>query len=137
MAANDHNARVIEEFRANGGAVGGPFAGVPIVLLHHRGRRTGTERVTPVVAQIDGERLFIFASKAGADEHPQWYHNLKAHPEIDVEYGTETFPVRVVELDGAERDRVWERQKQKRPQFADYEAKTDRVIPVLELIRQA
>lgn len=135
--ADDWNAQIIEEFRANGGKVGGPFEGSPMVLVHHKGAKTGTERVTPLMAQVEGDRLFIFASKAGAPDNPDWYHNLKANPETTIEYLDDpSVPVRVVELEGAERDRVWERQKTEWPQFAEYEASTDRTIPVLELQRR-
>jgi len=135
--ADDWNAQIIEEFRANGGKVGGPFEGSPMVLVHHKGAKTGTERVTPLMAQVEGDRLFIFASKAGAPDNPDWYHNLKANPETTIEYLDDpSVPVRVVELEGAERDRVWERQKTEWPQFAEYEEKTDRTIPVLELQRR-
>lgn len=133
---NDWNAQIIEEFRANGGKVGGPFEGSPMVLVHHKGAKTGTERVTPLMAQVEGDRLFIFASKAGAPDNPDWYHNLKANPETTIEYlDDRNVSVRVVELEGAERDRIWERQKTEWPQFAEYEASTDRTIPVLELQR--
>jgi deazaflavin-dependent oxidoreductase (nitroreductase family) len=134
--ANDWNAQIIAEFRENGGKVGGPFEGSPMVLLHHRGAKTGTERVTPLMAQLDGDRVFIFASKAGAPDNPDWYHNLKANPETTIELGEDpNVAVRVVELQGEERDRVWDRQKTDWPQFAEYEASTDRTIPVLELQR--
>lgn len=133
---NDWNAQIIEEFRANGGKVGGPFEGSPMVLVHHKGAKTGTERVTPLMAQVEGDRLFIFASKAGAPDNPDWYHNLKANPDTTIEYLDDpSISVRVVELQGAERDRIWERQKTEWPQFAEYEASTDRTIPVLELQR--
>jgi deazaflavin-dependent oxidoreductase (nitroreductase family) len=134
--ANDWNAQIIAEFRENGGKVGGPFEGSPMVLIHHRGAKTGTERVTPLMAQVEGDRTYIFASKAGAPDNPDWYHNLKAHAEITIEVGEETdVAVQVVELEGDERDEVWERQKREWPQFAEYEASTDRTIPVLELKR--
>lgn len=133
---NDWNAQVIAEFRENGGKVGGPFEGSPMVLIHHRGAKTGTERVTPLMCQVEGDRIFIFASKAGAPDNPDWFHNLKANPEITIEFGDEQdIPARVVELSGDERDRVWERQKREWPQFAEYEAATERTIPVLELQR--
>lgn len=133
---NDRNAKVIAEFRENGGKVGGPFEGSPMVLLHHRGAKTGTERVTPLMAQTDGDRVFVFASKAGAADNPDWYHNLKANPETTMEYGTERdVAVKALELDGSERDEVWDRQKREWPQFAEYEQKTDRTIPVIELLR--
>ena len=133
---NDRNQKIIEEFRANGGKVGGPFEGSPMILVHHVGARSGAERVTPLVTfpQDDG-RYVIIASKAGAPTNPDWYHNLKAHPEVDVEVGTETFPVEVVELEGAERDSVWSAVKAASPGFAEYERKTTRTIPVLQLTR--
>jgi deazaflavin-dependent oxidoreductase (nitroreductase family) len=134
--ADDWNAQIIAEFRENGGKVSGPFEGSPMVLIHHRGAKTGTERVTPLMAQVDGERLFIFASKAGAPDNPDWYHNLKANPETTIEYLDDPdVAVRVVEVQGEERDRIWERQKRDWPQFAEYEASTERTIPVLELQR--
>lgn len=131
---NDWNAQVIAEFRENDGKVGGPFEGAPMVLLHHRGAKTGTERVTPLMAQDRDDRLFIFASKAGAPDNPDWYHNLKANPETTIEYGAEPdVAVTAVELEGDERTTVWERQKAEWPQFAEYEASTSRTIPVIEL----
>jgi deazaflavin-dependent oxidoreductase (nitroreductase family) len=133
---NDWNKKIIEEFRANGGKVGGPFEGAPMILVHHTGARTGTERVTPLVTfPEDDDRYVIVASKAGAPTNPDWYHNLKAHPRTSVEVGTETFPVEVVELEGAERESVWTKVKQASPGFAEYERKTTRTIPLLRLVR--
>lgn len=133
---DDWNQQIIEEFRENDGKVGGPFEGSPMVLIHHVGAKTGTERVNPLMCRVEGDRIFIFASKAGAPDNPDWYHNLKANPETTVEYGAERdVPVRVTELEGAERDRVWEAQKSEWPQFAEYEESTDRTIPVLALDR--
>lgn len=133
---NDWNKKIIEEFRANGGKVGGPFEGSPMILVHHTGARTGTERVTPLVSfPEDDGRYVIVASKAGAPTNPDWYHNLKAHPRTSVEVGTETFPVEVVELEGDERESVWTRVKQSSPGFAEYEKKTTRTIPLLRLTR--
>ncbi len=133
---DDFNARVIAEFRENDGRVGGPFEGAPMVLVHHRGARTGTERVTPLMYRPDGDRAYVFASAAGAPDHPAWYHNLMAHPDTSAELpGDGEVPVRITELTGAERDRVWDAQKADYPQFAEYEAATDRTIPVLALDR--
>ncbi len=133
---NDWNKQIIEEFRANGGKVGGPFEGAPMILVHHTGARTGTERVTPLVSfPEDDGRYVIVASKAGAPTNPDWYHNLKAHPRTSVEVGTETFPVEVVELEGAERESVWTKVKEASPGFAEYEKKTTRTIPLLRLVR--
>jgi deazaflavin-dependent oxidoreductase (nitroreductase family) len=133
----DFNQSIIDEFRANDGVVGGPFAGASIVILHTTGAKSGRARVTPLVAQPgeDGT-LYIFGSKAGAPENPDWYHNLLAHPEVDVEFGKERFAATATPLAGAERDRVFARQKDLVPTFADYEAKTARTIPVIALSRR-
>ena len=134
---DDFNARIIEEFRSNAGKVGGPFEGAPMLLLHHRGARTGQERVNPLVYQPVGEDFAIFASKGGAPVHPAWYHNLLAHPETEIEVGADVVPVRARDVTGDERERLWSRQKQLMPGFADYESKTIgiREIPVLLLER--
>ncbi len=131
----DFNTQIIEEFRSKGGKVGGPFEGAPMLLLHTIGARSGVERVNPVVYQSDGGRMVVFASKAGAPTHPDWYHNLLAHPDVTVEVGTETVPVHARVAEGEERERLWARQKQDMPGFADYEAKTTRQIPVVVLER--
>lgn len=130
---SDFNAAIIDEFRANGGKVGGQFAGAPMLLLHTTGARSGAERVNPLVYQPDGENLVIFASKGGAPTHPDWYHNLATHPDVTVEVGDRTVPMRARVAEGAERERIWERQKKVMPGFADYEANTTRVIPVVVL----
>lgn len=132
---NDWNQQIIAEFRANGGVVGGPFEGAPMVLVTHRGARTGTERTTPLVYLADGEDVVIFASKAGAPTNPDWFHNLVANPDATIEVGTETVPVRARVAQGDERDQLFERQKAASPQFAEYEKATDRVIPVVVLER--
>ncbi|MEM9564658.1 MAG: nitroreductase family deazaflavin-dependent oxidoreductase [Actinomycetota bacterium] len=133
---NEFNQGVIEEFRANEGRVGGPFEGAPMILVHHTGAKTGTERVTPLVYRPDGDTWVIFASKAGAPSHPHWYHNLIANPQTTIEVGTETIEVDTVEVTGEERSRIWEAQKRDAPQFAEYDAKTDREIPVLVFSRR-
>jgi deazaflavin-dependent oxidoreductase (nitroreductase family) len=130
---NDFNAQVIEEFRANGGSAGGIFEGKPLLLLHNVGARSGTEYVTPLVYLSEDGRTFIFASKGGSPNHPGWFHNLKANPEVSVEIGGDTIEAVAVEISGEERDRIYEVQKQQQPQFAEYEAATDRKIPVIEL----
>jgi deazaflavin-dependent oxidoreductase (nitroreductase family) len=132
---NDWNRRVIEEFRANGGKVGGDMEGWPLVLVHHTGARTGTERVTPVVyQQLEDGSIAVFASKAGAPSHPDWFHNLVAHPDTQIELGSETRPVTARVAAGDERTRIWEAQKQAFPNFAEYEQKAgDREIPVVVL----
>jgi deazaflavin-dependent oxidoreductase (nitroreductase family) len=131
---NDFNDKIIEEFRANAGQVGGPFAGAPMVLLHTVGARSGAERVTPLVSQpLDDGTLAVFGSAAGADHHPAWFHNLVATPDVTVEVGADTRAVRARVAEGEERSRIWEAQKAAMPGFADYEAATDRVIPVVVL----
>jgi deazaflavin-dependent oxidoreductase (nitroreductase family) len=130
---DDWNRRIIEEFRANGGRVGGPFEGAPMILIHHRGARSGTERVSPLVYQPVDTGYAIFASKAGAPTNPDWYHNLLAHPEIAAEVGTGTVRVRARVARGEERERIWERQKRDYPNFAEYERSTSREIPVVIL----
>ncbi len=133
VAAEDPNQAVIQEFRANQGRVGGGFAGAPLLLLHTRGARSGAERVHPVMYLELAGRTFVFASKAGADSNPDWYHNLLAHPEVEVELGGTTRSARAVPVTGAERDRIYAEQVQRFPGFGEYQAKTTRVIPVVEL----
>jgi deazaflavin-dependent oxidoreductase (nitroreductase family) len=129
----DWNTRIIEEFRANRGRVGGNFEGAPLLLLHTTGARSGKERVNPVMYQDLGGPVAVFGSKGGADVHPDWYHNLVANPDVTAEIGTETrrFRARVAAAD--ERTPIWEKQKADYPGFADYEANTDREIPVVIL----
>jgi deazaflavin-dependent oxidoreductase (nitroreductase family) len=133
-AMDDWNQKIIDEFRANDGRVGGPFEGQPVLLLHHEGRRSGTARVNPLAYQkVDGGWA-VFGSFAGATHHPDWYLNLVAHPRTRVEVGTDTVDVAARDTAGAERDEIWERQKAASPGFADYEVKAgDRVIPVVVL----
>jgi deazaflavin-dependent oxidoreductase (nitroreductase family) len=130
---NDFNAKIIDEFRANEGRVGGMFEGTPLLLLHHTGARSGKERVNPLAYLRDGDRYVIFASKAGAPTNPDWYHNLKAHPEVTIEVGTETLPVTAAEATGQERERLFQAQVDRAPTFGDYQAKTERPIPVITL----
>lgn len=130
----DWNTKVIREFRANEGRVGGNFEGVPMILVHHVGRRSGVERTTPLVYQAVDGGYAIFASKAGAPDNPDWYHNLLAQPDTTVEVGASTLPVTAREAVGDERDRIWEQQKQAAPGFAEYETSAaPRVIPVVVL----
>jgi deazaflavin-dependent oxidoreductase (nitroreductase family) len=133
---SEWNDKIIAEFRENGGRVGGNFKGAPLLLLHSTGAKSGQERVNPMMYQAVGDGFAVFASKAGADTNPDWFHNLKAHPEATVEVGTETVAVLARVLDDAERAPVWETQKQRYPGFADYETKTSRVIPVVMLDRR-
>lgn len=129
----DFNAKIIDEFRANGGRVGGMFESMPLLLLHHTGAKSGKQRVNPLAYQRDGDRYVIFASKAGAPTNPDWYHNLKAHPEVAIEVGTETISAVASEASDDERERLFRAQAKRAPQFAAYQDKTDRVIPAIIL----
>ena len=135
MDMMDFNKQVITEFRANAGKVGGNFAGASMLLLTAKGAKSGEERTTPLVCSQDGDRLVIIASKAGAPEHPAWYHNLRANPEATVEFGTETFLAKARVAEGAERDRLYAAQAAIMPTFNEYQQKTTRVIPVVVLER--
>lgn len=132
---NDWNAQIIKEFRENDGKVGGNFEGAPMVLLNTTGAKSGQTRTNPLVALLEDDRVFIFASKAGAPTNPDWYHNIVANPRVTVEQGTERYEADAIVVEGAERDRLFDIQKERMPGFADYEAGTDRVIPVIELQR--
>lgn len=132
---DEFNNKVIEEFRANGGKCGPPFEGAPMILVTHKGAKSGTVRTSPLVYSTDGDRIVIIASKAGADTNPDWYHNLKANPEVTVEVGTDTFTARVTEAEGAERQRLYDAQAEQMANFKEYAAKTSRQIPVLVLSR--
>jgi deazaflavin-dependent oxidoreductase (nitroreductase family) len=134
------NAKTIAEFRANKGRVGGPFEGAPIALVHHHGRKSGREQVTPVMYlahETDPDVIYVFATRDGAPVNPDWYYNLVAAGAGNVERGTETYQVAVRELPGDERDRVYAEQARRYPCFAEYERQTAgvRTIPVLELSR--
>ena len=133
--ANDFNQGVIEEFRANDGVVGGPFAGFPLVLVHHTGAKSGVERVNPLVYQrLDDDSVAIFASKGGAPTNPDWFHNLVANPKTRIEIGTEQYDVTARVASGDERRQIWEAQKEAFPNFAEYETTTaGREIPVVVL----
>ena len=133
---SDYNAQIIAEFRANHGRVGGNFEGAPLLLLHTKGAKSGQERISPMMYLRDGERWLVFASKAGAPTNPDWYHNLTANPDATIEVGDETIEVRAEELPRAERDEKYAEQAALYPGFADYERKTDRVIPVMALTRR-
>ena len=133
---NDWNNRIIDEFHANKGKVGGPFEGATLLLLTTTGAKSGQKRTTPLAYLQEGERIYIFASKAGAPTNPDWYYNLVAHLSATVEIGTETFQARAVEIKGEERDQIFAKQVQRMPGFGDYEQKTARKIPVMELQRQ-
>jgi len=133
---NDWNRMIIDEFHANGGKVGGQFAGAPLLLLHSVGAKSGKTRVTPLMYQDLGHgRVAVFASKAGGPTNPDWYHNLIANPGAKVEIGTQTFDVMARVARGEERLRIFTAQKQRYPNFAEYERKTKREIPVVILER--
>jgi deazaflavin-dependent oxidoreductase (nitroreductase family) len=139
-SAGDWNAKIIEEFRANDGQVGGNFAGAPVLLLHHRGRKSGKAFVAPTMYladESDPDTIYVFATKAGAPSDPDWYRNLIAAGQTRVEVGAETYPVSVTDVLGDERDRVYAVQASRYPGFAEYEQKTKgvRTIPVLALHR--
>jgi deazaflavin-dependent oxidoreductase (nitroreductase family) len=137
---NNRNAKIIEEFRENGGVLGGPFEGAPLVLVHHTGRKTGRDHVTPMMylaPDDDVDLIYVFASKAGAPTNPDWYDNLIAAGTGAVEIGTESYDVNVTELTGDERDTIYAEQVRRYPGFGEYEEKTAgiRTIPVLALRR--
>jgi deazaflavin-dependent oxidoreductase (nitroreductase family) len=129
------NAQLIEAFRASGGRLGGPMEGQPLLLLQTTGAKSGERRVHPMLyLDLDGRR-YVFASKAGADASPDWYHNLVANPEVTVEVPGEAYAATAVPVGPEERDRIFAEQVRQQPQFGDYAAKTKRVIPVVELRR--
>ena len=131
---NDWNRRTIEEFRANGGKVGGPFAGAPLLLLHTVGARSGKERINPMMYRDLGEgRVAVFATRAGDPAHPDWYHNLVANPHVTAEIGADTGAFRARTATGDERESIWIPQKRENSGFATYEAMTTRQIPVVIL----
>jgi deazaflavin-dependent oxidoreductase (nitroreductase family) len=133
---SDFNTGIIEEFRSNHGVVGGPFQGAPLVLLTTTGAKSGKKRTNPLATLPEGGRLYVFASKGGAPTNPDWYHNVVAYPEVEVEYGDEKFPAVARVVTGAERDRLFETQVQHMPGFGEYQARSGgRVIPVVELRR--
>jgi deazaflavin-dependent oxidoreductase (nitroreductase family) len=140
LGMSDWNATTIEEFRANEGRVGGTFEGAPLVLLHHRGRKSGQEYVTPVMYlphHADANVIYVFATRGGTPVNPDWYYNLTADGKGSVERGTETYNVTVRDVNGDERDRIYAEQARRYPGFAEYERQTEglRTIPVLELRR--
>jgi len=134
--SGDFNAQNIAEFRKNHGKVGGFFEGTPLLLLHTIGRRSGKPHINPMMYLKDGERFLVFASKGGADKHPDWYFNLKAHPDIKIEVGDDTIDVHAKGITGSERDILYNRQAALYPRFADYQRKTKRIIPVIALTRR-
>ena len=134
---NDFNEKIIDEFRANGGKVGGPFEGAPLLLLHTTGAKTGRTRVKPLAYRRDGDRLVVFGTKGGAPTNPEWYYNVQANPRVTVEVGSDRFEADATVASPDERDRIWRLQTRDVPLFADYQQKTDRTIPVVILERVA
>ena len=131
-APRDFNAEIIEEFRSNHGNVSA-FPSGALLLLHHHGAKTGEARVNPLVYLRDGERYAVFATKGGAPEHPAWYHNLRADPRVEIELADRTFPALAAEALGDERDRLFDAQARRMPQFGEYQRRADRKIPVMVL----
>jgi deazaflavin-dependent oxidoreductase (nitroreductase family) len=133
---NDFNQGVIAEFRANDGVVGGPFEGLPMMLLTNTGAKSGLERINPLCCTVDGGDVVIIASKGGAPSHPDWYRNIVANPSVTVEFGTEKYAATAqVVSDEAERQRLYDAQVALMPQFGEYAKNTTRVIPVVRLVR--
>jgi deazaflavin-dependent oxidoreductase (nitroreductase family) len=136
---DEMNREVLAEFHANAGfvdtAAGGFFKGKPVLVVHTTGARTGKERVNPLMYLDEGDDRYVFASNGGAPNHPDWYHNLKANPDVTVEVGTASYPARARVITGPERDRIYADQVAAHPQFGDYEKKTTRTIPVIALDR--
>ncbi len=133
--SNSQNQQIVDEFRANGGKVGGRFAGATLLLLTTTGAKSGKQTISPVICHDEGDRLIVYASAAGRPSNPAWYYNIVAHAEVSVEYGTERFAARATVTTGAERDRLWAEQVARMPSFAPYEENTDRIIPVIALER--
>lgn len=132
-SANDWNKKIIEEFRDNDGKVGGPFANTPLLLLHTTGAKSGQPRLNPLAYLEDGDRYVIIASKGGAPTNPDWYYNVVAHPNVEVEVGTEQFTARATVAEEPERSQLYEKMVAKNPGFDEYRRKTTRVIPVIIL----
>jgi deazaflavin-dependent oxidoreductase (nitroreductase family) len=138
--ATDWNQQIIEEFRANGGVVGGMFQGALLVLLTTIGAKSGKPRTSPAGYLRDGDRILVFASNAGLPKTPDWYHNLIARPGVTVEIGTgdggvETYAATATPIEGEERDRLYKLQSELVPAYGEYQAKSSRTIPVIALHR--
>ncbi|MCO8271448.1 nitroreductase family deazaflavin-dependent oxidoreductase [Actinoplanes sp. TRM 88003] len=132
---NPFNQQIIDEFRANDGRVGGMFAGSDLILLTTRGARSGNPHTTPLGVLTDGDRILVIASAAGAPTNPDWFHNVRAHSQVTVETGAETYEATATPLTGAERDEAFTRAAADDPGWSDYQAKTTRTIPVIALTR--
>jgi deazaflavin-dependent oxidoreductase (nitroreductase family) len=134
---DDYNTNIIEEFRANGGHVGGPWADITLILIHHTGAKSGIDRVSPLAYSLQGDSRFaIWAANGGSPIHPNWYYNVKANPRIKAEVGTQTFTVLAEELDDTARAELWPKLLAQYPQLDEAQAKTTRQIPVFMLTRQ-
>lgn len=120
-------------FSLTGGRLGGKYKGKRVVVLHHVGAKSGKARITPVVGVVEGERVIVVASSGGSESHPAWFHNLLAQPDIEIEVGRETRPVRARVVEGDERSGLWPRLVAYQPDFGEYDERTDRVIPVVAL----
>ena len=131
----ERNAQIIEEFRANEGKVGGHFEGRTLLLLTTTGAKTGRTHTTPAIYLEDGGRYIVFASNGGAPHNPGWYHNVRANPDVLVEVGTESFPARAAVLEAPERNELFRRQADRDPSFDGYQARMDRMMPVVALTR--
>ena len=132
---SDWNANIIEEFRTNHGRVGGMFEGANLLLLKHRGAKSGTERTSPLMYREEDGRIYVFASKGGHTADPHWFLNITANPDVTIEIGDGSFVAQAAEITGAERDEIYARQVLDRPQFGEYQQGTERTIPVVELVR--
>jgi deazaflavin-dependent oxidoreductase (nitroreductase family) len=130
---NDWNRHTIEEFRANKEQVGGVWEGRPVLLLTTTGAKSGQRRTNPMRYLREGDRLFVFASKGGAPTNPDWYHNLLAHPDVTVEIGDQTLQAVAQPVTGEEHDQIYARWAERYPQFREYQEKSTRIIPVIEL----
>lgn len=134
---SDWNQQIIEEFRANEGRVGGPFASATLLILHTTGAKSGKERLNPLVTFEDDGRFVVVASKGGAPTHPDWYYNVVANPDVSIEYGTDQFQASAAVTEEPERTELYEKMEQNFAAFTDYKQKAGRVIPVITLTRQA
>ena len=130
---SDWNQKIIEEFRANEGKVGGHFEGKALLLLHTSGAKSGRERINPLATVRDGDRFVVIASKGGADTHPDWYHNIVANPQVTVEFGTDTFQADAAVTDEPERTRLYDKMVEMMAGFDEYRKGTTRIIPVIVL----
>ncbi len=137
MGVTEYNQTIIEEFRANAGVVGGPFAGTNILLLHNQGAKSGAARINPLAYFKDGNDMLIVASFAGADRHPPWYYNLLANPQVRVEVGTDTYAATASVVKEPERSALYDRIAGANEAFASYQSKTSRVIPIVRLTLKA